>query len=194
MLARTWRLRVLHGEHLEQLRADRQPFVFALWHGQMLPLLWQHRGDGIAILISDHDDGEIIARAARSLGLSAVRGSTSHGGRRALLGLVRALRDGQEIAVTPDGPRGPSHTFAPGALVVACRGNAPVLLLAAAADRAWRLRSWDGFMIPKPFSRVSIVYAPPQVVPECVREAAAAGPRFEALLEALSIDAQAAVV
>lgn len=158
-LAATWRVEVVHGEHLESLRRARQPFLFALWHGHLLPLLWQHRRKGIALLISEHRDGERIARAARNLGYSLIRGSTTRGGGRALIQLSRALEMGREAAITPDGPKGPARTVAQGVVVAAQRSGAPILPIAVAADRSWRLRSWDSFMIPKPFAHVVVAYS-----------------------------------
>ena len=184
LLAWTWRIRVVNREAIEPLRRANAPYVFACWHGQMLPLLWVHRGQGIAILVSEHRDGEIITRIARTIGFKAVRGSTTRGGGRALLGLVAELERGNVVAVTPDGPRGPAGSFAPGALVAAQRANVPVLTVGAWASRAWTLGSWDRFMIPKPFARVHVAYGGPAVVAgESPREAAAEVPRFQALLE-----------
>jgi len=183
LLAATWRIRTSGAEIVAALRAARQPIVFTLWHGQMLPLLWQHRGEGVAVLISEHRDGEIIARVASALGFRTVRGSTYRGADRALVGLVRELRAGHDVAVTPDGPRGPARHFAPGALVAAQRAGAPVVSVAAAATRAWRLRSWDGFMIPKPFARVTVAYGTASVQATTARDAAAEAPRFQELME-----------
>ena len=183
LLAGTWRVRTLGYEAVASLRAARQPIVFTLWHGQMLPLLWHHRRQGIAVLISEHRDGEVIARIASALGFRAVRGSTYRGADRALAGLVRELRAGHDVAVTPDGPRGPAHQFAPGALVAAQRAGAPVVAVGVAAARSWRLRSWDGFMIPKPFARVTIAYAQATVEPGPARDAAARAPEFQRLME-----------
>jgi lysophospholipid acyltransferase (LPLAT)-like uncharacterized protein len=112
-----------------------------------------------------------------------VRGSTYRGADRALVGLVRELRAGHDVAVTPDGPRGPAGHFAPGALVAAQRGGAPIVSVAVAATRAWRLRSWDGFIIPKPFARVTVAYGTATVHGETGREAAAEVPRFQELME-----------
>ena len=160
LLGRTWRIRVVNRESsVERLRRERRPMVFALWHGDMLPLLYQHRGEGVSVLISEHRDGELIARIAESLGFRTVRGSTTRGASRALVGLARELRDGHDIAVTPDGPRGPARSFAPGALIAAQRARAPVIAVGVAAKRAWRLASWDRFVIPKPFSSVCIAYS-----------------------------------
>ncbi len=182
-LARTWRIRVLNEAYLHNLRRSDRAFIFSLWHGQMLPLLWHHRGQGVAILISEHRDGELIARAAASLGYGLIRGSTTRGADRALISLVRELKSGHEVAITPDGPRGPSQSFAPGALVAAQRSDSFILPVAASADRAWRLRSWDRFIIPKPFARVTIAYATPtKVAATSSRAAADEGPRFERLM------------
>jgi len=182
-IASTWRFRIRGGEHLASLRAAGTPFIFSLWHGQLLPLIWHHRGQHVAILVSEHRDGELIARIARSIGYRLIRGSTTRGGGRALLALVRTLETGTEVAVTPDGPRGPAFEFAPGALVAAHRTGAPLLPIAAHADRAWRLSSWDGFIIPKPFARVTVAYgAPVRVDAESPRGAAAQSPEFEELM------------
>jgi lysophospholipid acyltransferase (LPLAT)-like uncharacterized protein len=186
LLASTWRMRTFGGEVIRGFRAAKQPVVFTLWHGQMLPLLWQHRAEGVAVLISEHRDGEIIAGAASALGFRTVRGSTSRGADRALVGLVRELRAGHDVAVTPDGPRGPAGQFAPGALVAAQRAGAPIVSVAAAATWAWRLRSWDGFIIPKPFARVTVAYGTASVHGATARDAAAETSRFQALMEQTS--------
>jgi lysophospholipid acyltransferase (LPLAT)-like uncharacterized protein len=176
LLGLTWRVRVKNDAEFRHKRAVHEPFIFTLWHGQLLPLLYHHRGHGVAILISEHGDGEIIARIALRLGFRTVRGSTSRGAARALLGLVRELEDGHDIAITPDGPRGPAKSVAPGTLVVAQRGRAPILPIVAVASSAWHLKSWDSFMIPKPFTRVTVGYGPMIYVDaESARKAAEGG-------------------
>ncbi len=189
VISRTWRVRVVNGEHVRELRRTGRPFIFALWHGQLLPLLWHHRGEGVLVLISEHRDGELVARAAQSLGYGLIRGSSTHGAERALISLVRELQGGHEVAITPDGPRGPAKTFAPGALIAAQRSDTFILPVAASADRAWRLRSWDRFMIPKPFARLTVAYgAPTKVLATTSRAAAQESGRFERLLnEAVEI-------
>ena len=183
LLARTWRIRVVNGEAVEKLRASKLPFIFALWHGHLLPLLWHHRDEGVMVLISEHRDGEIVARAAESLGYGLIRGSTTRGADRALISLVRELQAGHEIAITPDGPKGPAGKFAPGALIAAQRSGSFILPVAASASRSWRLKSWDRFMIPKPFARVTVAYgSPTKVLATNPRAAADEAPRFERLL------------
>jgi lysophospholipid acyltransferase (LPLAT)-like uncharacterized protein len=184
-IARTWRYEVKNAAALESLRDQRRPFIFSLWHGQLLPLLWHHRGQGIAVLISEHRDGELVARLALSLGYRLIRGSSTRGGERALLGLVRELEDGSEVAVTPDGPKGPAFKYAPGALIAAQRSGAAILPIAAHASRAWRLGSWDRFIIPKPFAKVTVAYGPAtEVSAASARAAAQETDKFETLMMA----------
>ena len=159
ILGSTWRIRVTNDDTVRRLRAAGQPIIFTLWHGELLPLLYQHRREEVAVLISEHGDGEIIARIAERLGYRTVRGSTSRGAARALLELGRVLGEGHDLAITPDGPRGPAKSFAPGAIVVAQRTGAPMIGAAVSASSAWRLKSWDRFMIPRPFARVTIAYS-----------------------------------
>jgi lysophospholipid acyltransferase (LPLAT)-like uncharacterized protein len=183
-LAATWRIRVIGDDGLRMERAEGRAVIITLWHGQMLPLLYQHRGEQVAVLISEHRDGEIIARIAMALGHRTVRGSTTRGAGRALLSMVRQVESGQDIAVTPDGPRGPARSFAPGALIVAQRTGAAIIPATVVARSAWRLRSWDRFMIPRPFARVVISYgAAAHVSVGDARAASAEAPRFQQLME-----------
>lgn len=163
-LAWTWRLRREGFEEAERLMRERRGVVLALWHGEMLGPLVAMRGHDISILISNHRDGEIIARIAEGFGYGAIRGSSSRGGGRALLEIVRHLQKGGTVAVTPDGPRGPRHSFAGGTVVAAQRAGVPVVALRMEAPKAWTLGSWDRFTIPKPFSRVVVRASVPTFV------------------------------
>ena len=183
VLGSTWRITVVNNAPWRRLRQMNRGFIFSLWHGQLLPLLWQHRGEGVLVLISEHRDGEYVARAASSLGFGLIRGSSTRGADRALISMGRELQAGKEVAITPDGPKGPSQKFAPGALIAAQRSDSFIVPVAASADRAWRLKSWDRFMIPKPFARVTIAYGEPaKVSATSPRAAADEAPRFERLM------------
>jgi lysophospholipid acyltransferase (LPLAT)-like uncharacterized protein len=183
-LASTWRVRVIGDEGLRTERGEGRPVIITLWHGQMLPLLYHHRGEQVAVVISEHRDGEIIARIAMALGHRTVRGSTTRGAGRALLSMVRQVESGRDIAVTPDGPRGPAKSFAPGALIVAQRTGAAIIPATVVAKSAWRLKSWDRFMIPRPFTRVVISYgAAAHVQAGDARAASNEAPRFQQLME-----------
>jgi lysophospholipid acyltransferase (LPLAT)-like uncharacterized protein len=188
LLAMTWRMRPVNDDEVVAARASGQRVIFTLWHGELLPLLWYHRGQGVAVVISEHRDGEIIAQIAERLGYATVRGSTSRGGGRALIGLMRAIEAGRDGAVTPDGPRGPAHVFAPGAAIAAQRTGAPFVMTRASATRAWRLKSWDRFLVPKPFATVRVIYGPlTSVDATSPREAAEQAPRLQAVLDAVPV-------
>lgn len=183
VLAATWRYKIVGDEAVKSARAGGTPVIFSLWHGQLLPLIWLHRNEGIAILVSEHRDGEIIARVATSLGYQLIRGSSTRGGERALLTLARQLKAGVDAAVTPDGPKGPARSYAPGALIAARRAGALIVTVAAHANRAWHLSSWDSFMIPKPFATVSVAYGrPTPVISPSSRDAALEAPLFQAMM------------
>jgi lysophospholipid acyltransferase (LPLAT)-like uncharacterized protein len=161
VLASSWRITVAHEERWRVLRQANRPHVFLLWHEALLPLLWQHRNQGVAIVVSEARDGQYLSDVATSLGYRTVRGSSTRGGARALLGAVRELRASGAVAFTPDGPRGPRRELKPGVVAAAQRGGGVIVPIHAEADRAWRLHSWDRFMIPKPLARVRITYGRP---------------------------------
>ena len=161
VLASSWRIRTVHEERWRPLYEARKPHVFLLWHEVLLPLLWQHRRQGIVIVVSEAREGQYLADFAQTLGYGAVRGSSRRGAARALLGAVRELQAGHAVAFTPDGPTGPRREFKPGVVAAAQRGGGTVVPLHAEASRAWRLSSWDRFLIPKPAARVQIIYGRP---------------------------------
>ncbi|HEU5217309.1 MAG TPA: lysophospholipid acyltransferase family protein [Gemmatimonadales bacterium] len=179
-LARTWRVETLHEDRWRSLVDQKRPHVFLLWHDALLPLLWRHRGHGVTIVVSEAQDGQYLAEYARRLGYREARGSSTRGGVRALIGVVKILRAGGAAAFTPDGPRGPRREFKGGVLLAAQRSGALVLPLHAAADRAWRLSSWDRFLVPRPFARVRIAYGTPFEVGAGEAGMAAARDRAEA--------------
>lgn len=187
LLGWTWRVRREGGATFDAMLARKEPFIIVFWHGEIVPVTWVHRNRGFAPLISRHADGEIIARIVEGLGYRTVRGSTSRGGVRALLETAQRVREGITVGFTPDGPRGPRHVFAPGALIVAQRTGRPIVALGATASRAWRLRSWDRHLVPKPFATVTIRYSEPQfVTADQARDATREQARFEALLASLA--------
>lgn len=153
------------AEHYEQFRKRGEPFIFVFWHGQLLPLVYHHRNQGIVVLVSDHKDGEYITRVIHRHGFETARGSSTRGGVKGLKGILRAAKAGKELAFTPDGPRGPRHEFKWGALVAAQLTGLPVIPIGVGVDRGWYLNSWDRFMIPKPFSTLKIRYGAPRWVP-----------------------------
>jgi lysophospholipid acyltransferase (LPLAT)-like uncharacterized protein len=163
-LLATTRVEKIDEENLNRFRRRRAPVIFVFWHGNLLPLVHYHRNEGIVVLVSEHSDGEHIARVLARRGFGTVRGSSTRGGARGLRALVRAARAGKDLALTPDGPRGPRGEFKPGALQAARMTGHPVIPLAVSASPSWALGSWDGFVVPKPFATVRMQYLPPRVV------------------------------
>src|SRR5216117_3828463 len=161
LLAATGRYRVQGWEHVTAARASGRPVVYVLWHSRILPLLYHRRDESMALLISRHRDGGYLAELSERWGYRVVRGSSQRGGDVGLLGLVRYLRQGGEVALTPDGPRGPAERVKPGAIAAAQHANALIIAAGARASSAWWVASWDRFCIPKPFALVDVRYSPP---------------------------------
>lgn len=185
LIASTWRYEVVNRAPVDALRAEQRPYIYALWHGHLLALTWYHRREGVTTMISEHRDGEIIARLVERWGYRTVRGSTSRGAGRALLGMVRELASGSVFAITPDGPRGPAGSVQQGVLVASQKARAPIVAMRMDVDRSWHARGWDRFAIPKPFAKVRITYGDPFVAKaaddaEAARLAAAIGPALPA--------------
>lgn len=168
-----WTMRLTHTgrERLDELQAGGRPYIHAFWHGHLFLMPYSYRGRGIAILISAHRDGELIARTMRRFGHEALRGSSTTGGAAALRGAVKALRSGTDVGFTPDGPRGPRHRVQPGVVQAARMGGVPIVPVAFAATRSRTLSSWDGFVVPMPFSRGAFAYGEPIEVPRDADEA-----------------------
>lgn len=152
-------------EHVTRLRDEGQPIMFVCWHGDLVPFIRCLRRQSVVVLVSEHDDGEYIARVLVRNGFGTVRGSSTRGGTRGLRGLVRAARRGHDVAVTVDGPTGPPRVFKPGALAAAQLAGLPVVPMALRAGEGWRFQSWDRFLVPRPFSTVEVDFLEPRTVP-----------------------------
>jgi lysophospholipid acyltransferase (LPLAT)-like uncharacterized protein len=163
-LAHTWRVQTVNEERWRPLYRSGKPHVYLLWQEALLPLLWHHRNQGVAIVVSEAREGRYLSEFADTLGYHSLPGSTTRGGARALLGAVRELQAGGAVAFTPDGPRGPRRQLKPGVVTAAQRAGAVIVPVHAEADRSWRLDSWDRFMIPKPLAHVWISYGQPFAV------------------------------
>ena len=146
------------------IRGGRQP-IMAFWHGRILPATYYFRRRGIVVITSENFDGEWIARIIERFGYGTARGSTSRGGRKALLQLTREMSNGRPAAFTLDGPRGPARVAQPGAVWLAKITGNPVLPFHIESDRHWTARSWDRTQIPKPFATAAIAIGEPLNVP-----------------------------
>jgi lysophospholipid acyltransferase (LPLAT)-like uncharacterized protein len=160
-LGHTLRWRVEGLQHLDAILASGRQPVMAFWHGRILPATYYFRRRGIVVITSENFDGEWIAGIIERFGYGTARGSSSRGGRKALLQLTRDLAAGKPAGFTLDGPRGPARVAQLGAVWLAKATGNPVLPFHLEASRHWTLKSWDRTQIPKPFSTVAIAMGEP---------------------------------
>jgi lysophospholipid acyltransferase (LPLAT)-like uncharacterized protein len=161
LLLRLWGRSLRFDAGPDDLRAyakKDEPVAMVLWHNRLFlaaEIVRRYRGGRPAYaLVSASQDGAWLSAFFALAGLATVRGSSSRLGREAATALVETLRAGHDIGLTPDGPRGPRYELKPGGIVVARRTRTPLLLIGAEFEATWRLRSWDRFCVPRPFSRV----------------------------------------
>lgn len=167
-------------------------FVYSFWHETMLLPAYHYGHTPTRVLVSEHADGEVIARACGHLGLKAVRGSTTRGGARALREIV-GLKGRSHLVITPDGPKGPRRRAQPGVIYVAARTGLPIVPVGFGFHSAWRARSWDRFAVPRPFSAaVGVLGEPLRVPPELTRaEVEAWRDRVQAAMDHVTRHAEA---
>ncbi|MQA30794.1 MAG: DUF374 domain-containing protein [Luteitalea sp.] len=163
-LGATLRWRTDGLQHLAAIQASGRQPIMAFWHGRILPATYYFRGRGIVVMTSENFDGEWIAGIIQRFGYGTARGSTSRGGRRALLQLKRDMAAGQPAGFTVDGPRGPAGVAQVGAVWLAKMTGNPVLPFHLEANRYWTMKSWDRTQIPKPFATVGIAMGAPAYV------------------------------
>lgn len=159
-------------EHLDDLLANPRPMAFSFWHNTIFFMVYYHsfgvikKGIPLNVLISQSKDGEFTARTAQLFGARAARGSSSRGGREAFQTLLKTVKKEKgSVVTTPDGPRGPVYKFQMGTVILSQVTGAPVLPIGYACTRAWVFRSWDQFIVPKPFSKIAIGIGEPYTVP-----------------------------
>jgi len=166
LLGKTLRIEVKEEETVERLHKKGERVIYAFWHGRMLLPTYHLRNQSIYALASKHRDGEYLARILHHLGSRTIRGSTSRGGGRALLLMVRKLKDGFDGAFTPDGPRGPIYKAKPGVIRLAQKTQMPIIPLSSNAQRKKvYLDNWSKFILPRFFSRGIIIYGEPIRIP-----------------------------
>jgi len=161
----TLRVRHVGREPLDRLQAAGESYIHAFWHGRLLLMPFSYRGRRITILISQHRDGEYIARTMEHLGFHTTRGSTTRGGAAALRQCVRLVKQGFDLGITPDGPRGPRQEVQAGVIEAARLSGAAIVPVAVGAHPGRILDTWDGFLVPWPFGRAVFRYGEPVRVP-----------------------------
>ena len=164
----TWTLRIRYVDVKHQHNGmpwGRTHGVYVFWHQRMLVFAALYRNSDVRILISQHGDGDMIARVVERLGFRPVRGSSTRGGTRAILEILRQKTEDFTIAITPDGPRGPRHVFQEGAIYLASRTGLPIYPVVVSFKRHAKLPTWDGFILPCPFTATVVRLGKPFEVP-----------------------------
>jgi len=164
MLGSTWRVRFINSEVVDGVHATGRRMIYAFWHCHILPLGFNYRGRGVVVLSSLHRDGEISARLMQALGFVVERGSTTRGSVSGLVRMVRRAREGRDLAISPDGPKGPARVAKAGIAFLALKAGGPIVPLGVGVDRCTRLSGWDRFVIPHPFARVVVLHGEPYEV------------------------------
>lgn len=183
IMGRTWRFEVIADEGASPLPFGQKSGaeIFCFWHQCILPSNIYFRHSRSVLLISRSFDGELITRIAKRFGYSIVRGSSSQGASRGLLELKRVIKKGDAAIFTADGPRGPIYLTKPGPIKLAQISGAPINAFHLEPERVWKMRSWDQFMVPKPFTRIVLSWATVTRVPAVLTDA-----EFEAKREELN--------
>lgn len=153
---------VVRGEIPEQFWKSNTPFIMSFWHGRllMMPLCWDTKKK-FHMLISQHRDGQIIARTVKHLGIKTTEGSSSKGGAKAFRAILKILAGGEYVGITPDGPRGPRMRATNGVISIAKLSGAPIVPVAYSSTNGLQLNNWDRFLIAWPFSRNVVVWGDP---------------------------------
>jgi len=195
VLQLTVRIRFVRGDELLRRWANREQSIIAFWHNRAVLMPIPYRGAKLCIMNSQSRDGEIATRAAARWGIHSVRGSASRGGAKGFLQLVRAYRDGYDLAVVPDGPRGPRYVAKVGVIQLARVTGAPIYPVTYAATRVRRLRNWDRLVLPLPFAHVVYIVGEPLHVPREATDEAIEALRaeLETRLVAITREAEATV-
>lgn len=164
-LRRSVRFRFHEEATIRAWERSGQHFLLAFWHRHLPLMRYAYRGRRMSVLVSRSKDGELIARVLRHLGIRTSRGSSSRGGSSGLRDLLRVAKAGSDLAITPDGPRGPMRQVQPGVVLLAAASGLPLIPVALGANRFRTLRTWDQMPLPLPGSRVEVVYGEPIRVP-----------------------------
>jgi lysophospholipid acyltransferase (LPLAT)-like uncharacterized protein len=173
VLWRTYRIKKVIGADIaDRVHNAERPYAPCFWHQHLMlcgKMVYDwHRDSGYepCLVVSASVDGDVPSKFAEDLGARVVRGSSNRGGAKVLRDMTRAFREGSSIYTTADGPTGPNRKFKEGVVLMARVANVPMVPFAFAVDRAWYLKRWDSFMIPKPFARVVVAFGEPVSIPK----------------------------
>ncbi|WOE69648.1 lysophospholipid acyltransferase family protein [Hydrogenimonas thermophila] len=153
------------------------PVVILFWHGELLlaPFIYAKLDTSrkLNVMISDHFDGEIIARVTKLMGIKTIRGSSRKGAVKALISAIKSVKEfGEHVAITPDGPKGPRHSVSDGAVVIAQKAKIPIVIVNCHPEKYWQASSWDKFTVPKPFGTIDFYISEPIYINDMTKDEA----------------------
>jgi lysophospholipid acyltransferase (LPLAT)-like uncharacterized protein len=167
ILGPTLRYEVLGWQHAERVYARKRQCIWAFWHRVIIPVVWWARDRGIVVMNTTAFDGQWTRKVIECLGFGTAQGSSSRGGLRGLAIMARRLAEGRDCAFTIDGPRGPRYIAKPGPVMLARKSGCPILVFHLGVDRGKTFeKTWDHFLLPAPFARTIMLFAPPIYVPQ----------------------------
>jgi len=173
----TCRIKIIQGNDIFQdIVRQKKSVIFSFWHNRIFFLSYfvyrycHKKGFFLSVLISQSKDGDIISGMVQQVKVRSVRGSTSKGGFYAIKGMLKSIKEGYALVTTPDGPRGPKYKFQSGTIYISSLGKVPIVPISCAFDKAWVFKSWDKFMVPKPFSKVYVSIGQPVQAPAELQE------------------------
>jgi len=167
----TSRFRIFKNEQYEEIFKNKKPYIYSIWHTNVLYSPYLHRNKNVAVLISESKDGDFINQVVHRFGNSSIRGSSSKGGSKALKAMIQHLKKGLPAAFTPDGPRGPALIVQPGIIAAAQVTQVPIVPFHYECSRQWILeKAWDKHRVPKPFTTFVVSYGEPIYVPRELNE------------------------
>lgn len=164
LLNLTYRYEFVGLENKKKVLAlhPQKTYTYALWHQNLIGAIFSHIGEHFTMVISESKDGELVAVTCEKFGHKPARGSSTRGGKKALIEIVKTMKKGFPGALTVDGPKGPAHVVKPGVIEIARLCHCAILPLSPYAQKSWVIKkSWDQFRIPKPFSKIVVVIGEP---------------------------------
>jgi len=167
LLGPTLRFEALGWHHAEKVYVSKKQCIWAFWHRVIIPIVWWYRNHGVVVMNTTAFDGQWTRKVIEWLGFGTAQGSSSRGGLRGLAVMARRIEEGKDCAFTIDGPRGPRYIAKPGPVMLARKTGAPIMVFHVGVDRGRTFeKTWDHFLLPMPFARAVILFAPPIFVPK----------------------------
>jgi hypothetical protein len=174
----SWFIRLIYALNKKNFHMpslpENEPIIYACWHGELFMFahsyLYHKKKPHAKALVSSHFDGDLIAKTLQRLQFEIIHGSSNRNPARALLQAIKAIKEGYDLGITPDGPKGPRHKVADGIIMMAQKTGAKVVLISIKSSKFWQLNSWDKFVIPKPFGEINFYFSQPLDITEMEAE------------------------